>query len=440
MLEVGAGDSMNFGMETELIEFKKTTGELKEGIVSLASMLNKNGKGTLYFGVRNDGEVLGQQIGDRTLREISQGIANAIKPQIIPTIIIELCDDKNVIKVSAEGDEKPYSAYGKYYMRSADEDREISPQQLRNLMLSVSDSIASIEANNQALTFEQLKMLYAGNNLTLRENTFEQNLNLLTRDGTYNLMAAILADVNSYSIKVAVFRGTDKTDLVRRNEYGYKCMLVAVKQVLDYMEALNDTVVDVEGSLRKETKLFDFPCFREAWLNACLHNRWSRQTPPAVYMFENRIEILSVGGLPDGLTLEEFYEGKSKPVNLELQQIMVQLDYIEQTGHGVPLIVSKYGKEAFDITENFITVTIPLNREIKSKSDVKKDKKLLTDSKDKELLMLMKENSSISVSEMSRQVGLGTTKITKRIRRLKEEGFVERKGAKKKGQWIVKTK
>ncbi|EOS51859.1 hypothetical protein C809_00614 [Lachnospiraceae bacterium MD335] len=440
MLEVGAGDSMNFGMETELIEFKKTTGELKEGIVSLASMLNKNGKGTLYFGVRNDGEVLGQQIGDRTLREISQGIANAIKPQIIPTIIIELCDDKNVIKVSAEGDEKPYSAYGKYYMRSADEDREISPQQLRNLMLSVSDSIASIEANNQALTFEQLKMLYAGNNLTLRENTFEQNLNLLTRDGTYNLMAAILADVNSYSIKVAVFRGTDKTDLVRRNEYGYKCMLVAVKQVLDYMEALNDTVVDVEGSLRKETKLFDFPCFREAWLNACLHNRWSRQTPPAVYMFENRIEILSVGGLPDGLTLEEFYEGKSKPVNLELQQIMVQLDYIEQTGHGVPLIVSKYGKEAFDITENFITVTIPLNREIKSKSDVKKDKKLLTDSKDKELLMLMKENSSISVSEMSRQVGLGTTTITKRIRRLKEEGFVERKGAKKKGQWIVKTK
>ncbi len=440
MLEVGAGDSMNFGMETELIEFKKTTGELKEGIVSLASMLNKNGKGTLYFGVRNDGEVLGQQIGDRTLREISQGIANAIKPQIIPTIIIELRDDKNVIKVSAEGDEKPYSAYGKYYMRSADEDREISPQQLRNLMLSVSDSIASIEANNQALTFEQLKMLYAGNNLTLRENTFEQNLNLLTRDGTYNLMAAILADVNSYSIKVAVFRGTDKTDLVRRNEYGYKCMLVAVKQVLDYMEALNDTVVDVEGSLRKETKLFDFPCFREAWLNACLHNRWSRQTPPAVYMFENRIEILSVGGLPDGLTLEEFYEGKSKPVNLELQQIMVQLDYIEQTGHGVPLIVSKYGKEAFDITENFITVTIPLNREIKSKSDVKKDKKLLTDSKDKELLMLMKENSSISVSEMSRQVGLGTTTITKRIRRLKEEGFVERKGAKKKGQWIVKTK
>lgn len=76
---------MNIGMETELVEFKKTTGELKEGMVSLASMLNKNGRGVLYFGVRNDGEIVGQQIGDRTMREISQGIANAIKPQIIPS-------------------------------------------------------------------------------------------------------------------------------------------------------------------------------------------------------------------------------------------------------------------------------------------------------------------------------------------------------------------
>ena len=428
---------MNIGTETELVEFKKTTGELKEGIVSLASMLNKNGKGILYFGVRNDGEVVGQQIGDRTMREISQGIAHAIRPQIIPTIIMELCDDKNVIKVTATGDERPYSAFGKYYIRSADEDREISPPQLRNLMLSVSDSIVNIESNNQNLTFDQLKTLYAGNNLTFRENTFAQNLNLLTRNGTYNLMANILADANSYSIKVAVFRGTDKTDLIKRNEYGYKCMLVAVKQVLDYMEALNDTTVDLGGSLRKESKLFDFPCFREAWLNACLHNRWSKQTPPAVYVFDDRIEIISIGGLPDGLTLDEFYEGKSKPVNLELQQIMVQLDYIEQTGHGVPLIVSRYGKEGFDITENFITVTIPLKKSEIGKINVPNAKKQIFDEYDEKILRIMREDSSVKVSEISKKIGVGTTTITKRIRRLKEQGMIERVGSKKDGRWMV---
>lgn len=62
---------MNIGVETEQIEFKKTTEELKEGIISLTSMLNKSGTGTLYFGVRNGGEVIGQQIGDNTLRDIS---------------------------------------------------------------------------------------------------------------------------------------------------------------------------------------------------------------------------------------------------------------------------------------------------------------------------------------------------------------------------------
>lgn len=428
---------MNIGTETELIEFKKTTGELKEGIISLASMLNKNGKGVLYFGVRNDGKVVGQQVGDRTMREISQGIANAIKPQIIPTIVMELCDDKNVIKVTVTGDERPYSAFGKYYIRSADEDREISPQQLRNLMLSVSDSIVNIESNNQNLTFDQLKTLYAGNNLTLRENTFAQNLNLLTRSGAYNLMANILADVNSYSIKVAVFRGTDKTDLIKRNEYGYKCILVAVKQVLDYMEALNDTTVDVGGSLRKESKMFDFSCFREAWLNACLHNRWSKQTPPAVYVFDDRIEIISIGGLPDGLSLDEFYEGKSKPVNLELQQIMVQLDYIEQTGHGVPLIISKYGREVFDITENFITVTIPLKKSRIEKINVQTVKKQAFDEYDDKILRLMKEDSSVKVSEISKKIGIGTTTITKRIRGLREQGIIERIGSKKDGKWMV---
>lgn len=183
-------------------------------------------------------------------------------------------------------------------MRSADEDREISPQQLRGLMLSTSDSIVNIEANNQELTSDQLKTLYLGNHRTLRESTFKQNLNLLTRDGTYNLMAAILADVNSYSIKVAVFRGTDKTNLIKRNEYGYKCMLVAVKQVLDY---------------------------------------------------------------------------------------------IEQTGHGVPLIVSRYGKEVFDISENFITVTIPLSHKRNTESSFSKTGARTIDGNDDKIPGLMKE-------------------------------------------------
>ena len=101
----------NIGFETEKVEFKKSTSELKEGIISLSSMLNKNGYGTLYFGVKNNGDIVGQSIGDSTLRDISQAIATNIKPQVIPTISIEYIDDCNIIKVDVRGDERPYSAY-----------------------------------------------------------------------------------------------------------------------------------------------------------------------------------------------------------------------------------------------------------------------------------------------------------------------------------------
>lgn len=428
---------MNIGKETELIEFKKSTGELKEGVISLASMLNKNGSGTLYFGVKNDGDVVGQQIGDNTLRDVSQAIANFLKPQIIPSVSIEYIGENNIIKVYVQGNERPYSAYGKYYMRSADEDREIFPNKLRDVMLSNADSLVRIESNNQVLAFNQLKMLYTNAGLTINEETYKHNLNLLTQDGKYNLMANLLADNNSFSIKVAKFKGVDKTELITRNEYGYKCLLVAIKQVLDYAEAINETYVEIRGGLREEQKLFDMDAFREAWLNACLHNRWTMQTPPAVYIFADRIEIISIGGLPANYALEDFYAGRSRPINLELQQIMVQLDYIEQTGHGVPLIVSKYGRNAFDITENFITVTIPLK---KQENIIKENKVNATDGLNRtqrKILEFIKSDDGITTTKLAELVGVSVTSINNEIKKLKEKNMLKREGSNKSGVWVI---
>lgn len=101
---------MKIGIETETMEFKKSTGELKEAVISISSMLNKHAFGVLYFGVKNDGTVIGQEIGDNTLRDISQAIANHLKPQVIPTISLQLIDEMNVIEVQVNGNDIPYSA------------------------------------------------------------------------------------------------------------------------------------------------------------------------------------------------------------------------------------------------------------------------------------------------------------------------------------------
>ena len=77
---------MNIGMESETVEHKKSTSELKEGVSSIAAILNKHKAGELYFGVKNNGDVCGMQVADTTLREISQTIAHSIEPKIHPVI------------------------------------------------------------------------------------------------------------------------------------------------------------------------------------------------------------------------------------------------------------------------------------------------------------------------------------------------------------------
>lgn len=82
---------MNLGHETETLEFKKTTGELKEGVVSIAAILNKHQKGELYFGIKPDGTPIGQQLSEKTLRDISQEIANHIEPRIYRVLSLVPC-------------------------------------------------------------------------------------------------------------------------------------------------------------------------------------------------------------------------------------------------------------------------------------------------------------------------------------------------------------
>jgi ATP-dependent DNA helicase RecG len=68
--------------ETETVEFKRSTSEIKDAVVSIAAMLNKHGRGELYFGIRNDGTVVGQDVSEKTLRDVSQAISNHIEPKV----------------------------------------------------------------------------------------------------------------------------------------------------------------------------------------------------------------------------------------------------------------------------------------------------------------------------------------------------------------------
>ena len=61
-----------------------TYSELKEAIISIVAILNKHQQGELYFGIGNDGTVVGQTIGEKTIRDISKAISDFIEPKIYP--------------------------------------------------------------------------------------------------------------------------------------------------------------------------------------------------------------------------------------------------------------------------------------------------------------------------------------------------------------------
>ena len=124
---------MNLGIESETLEFKKTTAEVKAACNSICAMLNKHGIACLYFGVKPNGDVVGQDVSESSLRDVSRAVYDNIKPQIYPVVEKMELDGKSVIVVNVDGNDLPYSSNGRYYLRVADEDREITPAELKHI-------------------------------------------------------------------------------------------------------------------------------------------------------------------------------------------------------------------------------------------------------------------------------------------------------------------
>lgn len=428
---------LDFDYEDEKQEFKTSLAQLDAGIDSLSAMLNKHCDGTIFFGVDNDGNIVGlkDQLGKETAKKISHRISEYIKPVIVPDISFLEYEEKIVIKVSAHGNNRPYSSNGNYLIRVGSENKKIDPDLLADLFFSSqSASIENMESINQNLSFRQLKQMFVNEGMTVNDSNFDENMHFLV-NGRYNYLANLLADENDISIKVVRFEGKDKLKMISRNEYGFKCLIQAMKQANDYINSLNETRVDITSGIeRKEVHLFDGHSFEEAWTNACLHNKWIRNVPPAIYIFDDRIEIISTGGLPFDYSIENFYKGISHPVNPGLQRIMGQLGIVEQTGHGNLVIIANYGKEAFDIEDNYITVTIPFAF---TPSMKKIDENGLLANHIK-VLSAIKDHPTFSIKKLSEEVGLGTTRIGEIIKELKLLNKIERVGGNKGGYWLIK--
>ena len=301
-------------------------------------------------------------------------------------------------------------------------------------------TINNTASEYQNLTFNQLITYYGTKGIMLNETNFKTNLHLLTSDGKYNIMAQLLSDNSYIPIRVAIFEGKTKASkLYSVKEFGYKCLLYSLYEVLSYGEILNIPQADENERImeRKEIPLFNFDVYREAVINAFLHNEWINLNEPMITFYSDRIEIMSRGTLSPLQTLEGFYKGHSIPINDKLSELFLQLHISEKTGRGIPKIISVYGKESIEVNDNNLTVTIPFNRINESnKVGNKVGNKNLNNSQIK-VLAEIRNNPNVTKQQLMTLCELGKTSIDNIISTLKKLGYIERIGSNKTGYWKV---
>ncbi len=301
----------------------------------------------------------------------------------------------------------------------------------------------------QNLTFEKLLIYYGAKGIKLNPDTYKRNLSLYTEDGKYNLLAQLLSDNSHMPVRVAIFSGKTKADnMYSVREFGNQCLLYSLDDVLRYGDVLNIIQADETDRIveRKEVPLFANDAFREAVINAFVHNLWVSGNEPMVTVFSDRIEILSRGTLAPDQTLEGFFAGESVPVNKKLSEIFLQLHISEKTGRGVPIITHRYGREAYEFRENSIVVTIPFNwinvmgDKVGNKVGNKEDNKIgahALNHTQVRILAELRNNPNITKAYLMKKLKLGKTSIDNGLAILKKYGYVERVGSRKTGYWKV---
>jgi len=448
------------GRETETIEYKKSTGELREGIISIVAMLNKHNGGELYFGIRNDGVAVGQAISDKTLRDLSQSIANHVEPQIYPDISNVVISNKDCIRVVFEGKNVPYYAYGRAYLRVADEDRIMSPQELENYILKKNenksnwDSEASDktvdDVNEKALKDYMAKAKAAGRISYGYTDKYDvlKRLNLLNADKINNAAKVMFCDNINLEIQMAVFATNECLtfiDIGREN--GTINELVDIAEM--YIKKNIRWRVEFDGS-RERNEIPEIPieAVREALINSFCHKNFRISQNNYVSIFKDFIEIYNPGTFPDELTPQDFIEnpGKSIHRNPLLAQILYYSKDIESFGTGLRRIVQlcreanvkvefKQLKIGFAVVfERFNKEVDMLGRVVSDKMSDMSDK--MSDMSDKNpneaiILDYLKKNDFITNKKACELLSIAAATARRLLQSMSEKGFIIAEGENK---------
>lgn len=438
---------MNIGRENETVEFKKSTSELNEGVISIASILNKHGKGTLYFGVKDNGDIIGQQIGKETLKDVSSKIRNNISPALIFQVEQkQTADGLLFIEVSFNGDKTPYSAFGRYYLRLHEEDTIMDNEILRQYILSSrrdfskweekkskcliedideSELIAYIERANDK---KRLRLKYSN------AKTILGKLGLLYDDNTLNNAGSVLFSKDKpVRLKLAKFASDSRSTILEMDNFDgniFEC----IKKGEDFYASNINWKIEMKGKTQhNEIPEIPMIAIHEILVNAFSHGEYESLTDFELDIYSNRVSIYSPGFFPKPYTPEDFASKGVEPIplNIKISNVLYKDGTIEQISSGFERAFKECKK--YNIEYDYLDTGYGFRFTFYRPSA--KNKKL--SKTDTAILSLISKDPSITYLELASSCKVSESTILRTIRKLKKMNLLLRDGSDKDGKWIV---
>lgn len=438
--------------ENEKLEFKKSTSELKQAIISLSSMLNKNNYGLLYFGVNNEGEIVGQQIGKDTTKDISVQIKNNIRPVINPSINIIEVGSKQIIKVEVYGDDTPYSAYGRYYIRSDDEDLLMTNSQLENFFINknidyskweneltpygieVIDEDLLINYINKGNEVGRISFIYKDTKDTLIK------LGLLKNDKLNNAGLYLFSNLKPWTLKLAIYPTDERISFID-NQIFKGNILECIEKAYRYIIENTRWQAEIRGLERVEKPEIPLEAIREIIVNSFAHMRVNNSSFSEIYITPTKIHVYNPGFLVKGKTPEDFADGSNGPIarNPLINTVLYLNKTIDSFGTGFGRVFSickkeninyKYGNNEFGFYFDFIRTSI-------DNINVTRNVTIKLSSVERDVLSLIDSKKGIKRSELAQELDKTEMTIHRAIKKLIEFNMIRRVGSNKTGYWEV---
>lgn len=443
--------------ESEKLEFKKSTSELKEAVISIVAILNKHKQGELYFGINNDGTVIGLTITGKTIRDVTKTISEHIEPKIYPKVEKINIDSRNCIKVEFQGDDTPYFAYGRAYMRVGDEDRQLSAKELENIFLRKNKEKLSWESRISGRSLKDVngKILrqYIARAQSAGRLDFDfegvkttlTKLNLIRGNRLLNACEVLFCDTNPMETQAAVFASEDKTTFLDIKKFQGTIFDMLEKSEQYISEHINWRVKF--GKIKRE-EIPEIPikAIREALVNSFCHRNYTIPKGNEIAIFRDRVEIYNPGVFPEGYTPEDFIKGKERSIlrNPLIAETLYKSKEIEKWGSGLRRIYEECRlnevQVEFETLKSGFLVIFYRDLTIEKTGGVPKDEGISEGISEgiKSLLAYIESNPGKRINIIAREMNRPEKTIERWMKKLRDENKVEFRGSKKTGGYYKK--